>query len=309
MPLPTVEELVLPLLLELETQPSTTKHLATAIAARLSIAPDDLAIPHGVGRGTKFRNDLAWAVVWLQKAGLVEKGAGNIYALSAAGRQVVAQRPARFGIAELNTYDGFANATRKKALGVAAPPATATAVTEAFAPDDVIRTAMAQINERLTADLLDSVRTLSAAGFERLIVDVVGSVLASGGVEYARKHLGKTGDGGVDGVIDEDPLGIGRIYVQAKRYKGGSTVGPGEVQQFSGALTTHGASKGVFVTSATFTSGARVVQEALSKTQQIRLIDGPELVQIMLRFGVGVRTVETFTIAEAALEKYAAEDQ
>jgi restriction system protein len=309
MALPTVEELVLPVLLELETQPASTKQMAAAIAARLTIAPDDLAIPHGVGRGTKYRNDLAWAVVWLQKAGLVQKGAGNVYALSPEGRHVVAQRPPQFGLAELHGYEGFANATKKRAPSGPARSAVLTDVTETLAPEDAVRSAMAQINERLTTDLLDAVRALSAPGFERLIVDVVGTVLASGGIQYARKHLGKTGDGGVDGVIDEDPLGIGRIYVQAKRYKGGSAVGPGEVQQFSGALATHGASKGVFVTSATFTSGARAVQEALSKTQQIRLVDGPELVEIMVRYGVGIRSVETFTIAEAALEKYVAEDQ
>ena len=158
----------------------------------------------------------------------------------------------------------------------------------------MIRGAHAEIEASLRADLLAAVLDKPPVFFERLVVGLLVAMGYGGTLAEAGRALGRSGDGGVDGVIDEDALGLDRVYVQAKRYGVDNTIGPGAIRDFFGALDTFKASKGLFVTTSDFSRDARRTAENLSK--RIVLIDGERLADLMLRFNVGCRIVETIPI-------------
>jgi restriction system protein len=166
--------------------------------------------------------------------------------------------------------------------------ATVAATNSDATPEEQIDAAHAVLTAALKADLLQRVLEQSPAFFERLIVELLVAMGYGGSHEDAARQLGKSGDGGIDGVIDEDRLGLDRIYVQAKRYAAGSAVGRPEVQGFVGSLVGLGASKGVFVTTSAFSRQA--VDYAKGLQQRVILIDGARLTELMVEFGVGVRT-------------------
>jgi len=162
-------------------------------------------------------------------------------------------------------------------------------------PDEVMRKAARELEAALAAELLQRVVTGTPAFFESVVVRLLIAMGYGGSVSDLDKALvGKSGDGGVDGVIDQDPLGLDRIYVQAKRYADGNNVGAGAIRDFFGSLDRFKASKGLFVTTSTFSPSARETAELLSK--RIVLIDGAQLARFMIRHGVGCRVEETLTI-------------
>jgi restriction system protein len=159
-----------------------------------------------------------------------------------------------------------------------------------------VRAAHAQLENKLAEDLLQRVRSGTPAFFERAVVRMLIGMGYGGGavadIEIAL--VGGSGDGGIDGVIDQDPLGLDRIYVQAKRYADGNSVGPGAIRDFYGSLDMKKASKGVFVTASSFSTQASDTAEKLGK--RIVLIDGMQLARLMIRYSVGCRIEETLEI-------------
>jgi restriction system protein len=156
----------------------------------------------------------------------------------------------------------------------------------------VIEAAHREIREALAEELLQVVLSSSPAFFERLVVDLLVRMGYGGTRKDAGEAVGRGGDGGIDGIIKEDRLGLGVIYVQAKRWERGNSVGRPDVQRFAGALQERRAHKGVFITTSTFTREA----VASAANQNIVLIDGAELTRLMVEFGVGVTTVSTYEI-------------
>lgn len=154
-----------------------------------------------------------------------------------------------------------------------------------------MRAAHNDIENALRQDILDRIINNSPDFFEHLVVDLLVAMGYGGSVEDAARRLGKSGDGGVDGVIDQDALGLDRVYVQAKRYQFGNNVGAGAVRDFFGSLDRFKAAKGLFVTTSDFSKDARDTAEQLSK--RIVLINGDGLAALMLRYNVGVRVEET----------------
>lgn len=150
-----------------------------------------------------------------------------------------------------------------------------------------MRGAHREIEDALRKELLERVREATPAFFEGLLVNLLVALGYGGSVAAAGRALGKAGDGGVDGVIDQDALGLDRVYIQGKRYADGNNVGPGAIRDFFGSLDRFKANKGLFVTSSAFTSDARDTTELLSK--RIVLIDGDTLTRLMVRFNVGCR--------------------
>ena len=157
-----------------------------------------------------------------------------------------------------------------------------------------MRLAHRQIDAALEQDLLDRVRTAPPDFFERLIVNLLLSMGYGGSTANAGRALGRSGDDGVDGVIDQDALGLDRVYIQAKRYANGNNVGAGAIRDFFGSLDRHKATKGLFVTTSTFSPSARETAELLSK--RIVLIDGEQFAKLMIRYNVGCRIEETLQI-------------
>ena len=150
-----------------------------------------------------------------------------------------------------------------------------------------MRDAHRRIEAALAEDLLDRVRAAPPDFFERLIVNLLLAMGYGGSVAEAGRALGRSGDDGVDGVIDQDELGLDRVYIQAKRYASGNSVSSGAIRDFFGSLDRHKAAKGLFVTTSTFTASARDTAEYLSK--RIVLIDGGQLTRLMIRHNVGCR--------------------
>lgn len=244
------------------------------------------------GKQTTFANRVHWAKSYLGKAGLVELTRRAHFRITEDGNQVLQNPPDRITIKFLERFDTFkgfrdANGSDEKAEKAAAG--------DLLTPDEVMRTAHRQVEDALADILLQRVRSGTPAFFEKVVVNLLIAMGYGGTTTDLDKALvGKTGDGGVDGVIDQDPLGLDRIYVQAKRYADGNSVGSGAIRDIFGSLDRFKAAKGLFVTTSTFTASAKETADMLSK--RIVLIDGKQLSKLMIRHEVGCRVVETLTL-------------
>jgi restriction system protein len=157
-----------------------------------------------------------------------------------------------------------------------------------------MRTAQNQLESELGRELLRRILAAAPTFFERLVIKLLTAMGYGGAIANAARALGRSGDGGVDGVIDQDPLGLDRIYVQAKRYEEKSAVGPGAIRDFFGALDQYKAAKGLFLTTSNFSDAATRTAKDISK--RIVLIDGDELTRLMIQYGVGCRIEETLYV-------------
>ena len=218
------------------------------------------------------------------------------YEASPLGMEVLASGVDRIDVKYLDRFPEFRSfrQVRSKPLVNDQLGEAVDAAVPALAPEESIRAARDEIEEALADDLIETVLSKTPAFFERLIVQLVVKMGYGGSLTDAGRALGRGGDGGVDGVIDEDALGLDRVYVQAKRYKAVNTVGPGAIRDFFGALDAFRANKGLFVTTSSFSPDAVRTTNNLSK--RIVLVDGARLAALMIRYDVGVRVIETIPI-------------
>ncbi len=176
--------------------------------------------------------------------------------------------------------------------GVKSP--TQIVVTQLQTPEEVIEQGVQTIHVDLQRTVLERFQSASPAFFERVVIDLLLAMGFGGGQLDRGLVMGKAGDGGIDGIVQQDELGLDAIYVQAKRYATGNTVGRPDIQKFVGSMTGESASKGVFVTTSRFSQEAL---EFVGKVQQrIKLIDGERFAELAVRHGIGVRTRQTFTL-------------
>ncbi|MGV1832129.1 restriction endonuclease [Agrobacterium vitis] len=300
MAIPDYQSLMLPVLrlaADGETRvPDAAEKLAEQLG--LSVAEREEMLPSG--RQRIFHNRIHWAKFYMTKAGLIDSPARGRFMASQAGRALLATNPAGINVDTLKTYPAFAEFYASSTLGTGSTDAASTGVGETIdattsaTPEEQIDAAQAVLHQALKADLLQRILTQSPAFFERAIVDLLVGMGYGGSHENAARRLGKSGDGGIDGVIDEDRLGLDRIYVQAKRYASHVSVGRPEVQGFLGSLVGVGAAKGVFVTTSSFSAPA--IDFVRHLPQRIVLIDGDRLADLMIEHGVGVRTSRTVQV-------------
>jgi restriction system protein len=194
---------------------------------------------------------------------------------------------------------GSTDVTKEKAVASPNLPASVT-------PEEQIEAAYSAVQADLSTRLLERILQNSPSFFERLIVDLLIAMGYGGSYRNATEQLGRVGDGGVDGVINEDRLGLDRVYVQAKRYAPGISVGRPEVQAFVGSLVGRGASKGVFVTTSSFSSQA--VEYAKGLPQRVILIDGQSLTDLMIEHNVGARVSRTIDFKRIDEDFFSEED-
>jgi restriction system protein len=235
-----------------------------------------------------------WAITHLARAGLIEKVARAQYRIAAEGRTWLAQHPG--GLTD------FASANRLFGefwpKGETSPSITVDShetPSPVVDPLEQIESGVLRIRTEVSDSLLERLRLSDPAFFEDAVVEVL-LAMGYGGSEKRGKRIGGTGDGGVDGVIDQDALGLDQVYVQAKRYAPGNNVGRETIQAFVGALHGFGASRGVFITSSDFTSGAR--DYAKGVPTRISLINGQRLTELMIEYRVGVQVKQTYEIVE-----------
>ena len=297
MPIPDFQTLMLPVLRVAAEGEARISDVVEKLAGDFALSADERSHLLPSGRQTTFANRVHWAKSYLGKAGLIELTKRAHFRITEDGRKVLAAPPERIDIKYLNRFPGFQQfreAGGEEQNDETTSLATANAVMT-LTPDEAMRNAHRQLEVSLADELMQRIRSGTPAFFESLVVRLLVGMGYGGSVTDVSKALvGGTGDGGVDGVIDQDHLGLDRIYIQAKRYADGNTVGASAIRGFFGSLNLFKATKGVFVTASTFSTQARETAAQLSN--RIVLIDGDQLTRLMIRHGVGCRIEETLHI-------------
>jgi restriction system protein len=295
MAIPDYQALMLPVLRLAATGVTRVPDAATAIADQLSLSEAEREEMLPSGRQRVLHNRIHWAKFYMAKAGLIDSPARGRFVASAEGKALLATQPAAITVETLKTYPAFAQFYAGDAQASPAEASVAEAAATATAtPEEQIDAAQGVLHAALKAELLQRVLAQSPAFFERAIVDLLVAMGYGGSHEGAALSLGRSGDGGVDGVIDEDRLGLDRIYIQAKRYAPHVGVGRPDVQGFVGSLVGFGATKGVFVTTSSFSAPA--IDFVRHLPQRVVLIDGARLAELMIEHGVGVRVSRTIAV-------------
>ena len=238
-----------------------------------------------------INNRVAWARTYLYKAGLIAMPRRGFIAITDRGRDVLKSRPDKIDVNMLNRYNEFRE-FRARRKDSDTPGEGSSPTLPYSTPEEALDYGINAINGTLADDLLDRIMACSPAFFERLVIELLVTMGYGGTLQEAGQVVGKSGDGGIDGIIKEDRLGLDQIYVQAKRWEG--TVGRPEIQKFAGALLGQKARKGIFITTSTFTRDA--VDFAGNVETKIVLIDGQRLAELMIEFGLGVNTVRTVVV-------------
>ncbi len=292
MAIPDFQSLMLPVLKASAAGEIKISDVVTQLGIQLGLLNEDLSELLPSGKQTTFANRVNWAKSYLGKAGLVTLTRRGHFEASERGKQVLAAPPPRITIKFLESFPEFRSFKEASNQAAATPQLEADNLKD-LTPDEIIRTAHAELNESLSSELLSKILAAPPDFFERLVVQLLIAMKYGGSAIEAGKALGKSGDGGVDGVIDQDALGLDRIYVQAKRYTD-SKVSSGEIRDFFGSLDRFKASKGLFVTTSSFSPSAKETADSLSK--RIVLLDGRLLTRLMIRFDIGCRVEETIQI-------------
>ena len=297
MAVPDYQSLMLPVLRASAGGEIRVGDAVDKLATQLGLTLEERAELLPSGKQTMFGNRVHWAKTYLGKAGLLESTRRGHFKITPRGQQVIASNPARIDNSFLNTFEEFRAFKEKSAQTISGPDKILNGpglVSQTDTPDEVMRVAHRQIDASLAQELLDRIRAAPPDFFERLIVNLLLSMGFGGSAAEAGRAIGRSGDDGVDGVIDQDALGLDRVYIQAKRYAEGNNIGAGAIRDFFGSLDRHKATKGLFVTTSLFSSAARETAEFLSK--RIVLIDGEQLTKLMIRHNVGCRIEDTLHI-------------
>lgn len=261
-------------------------------ASRLANLPDGAAEERLNSGGTRLDQRLNWAITHLNKAGLIEQVGRAQFRVTPKGKQWLSEHPDGMDYSEARVYFDPYWPERAPRSSTPDEPVVQSAIED---PDEMMDAAQMSNRATVGAMLLEQLRASDPSFFEQAVVDLL-LKMGYGGAEKRGSAIGKSGDGGVDGVIDEDVLGLDRIYIQAKRHADGNNIPADRIQAFVGALHGRAATKGVFITTSRFTPAAE--QYATGLPTQVRLIDGERLVALMMKYEVGVQTKKTYTTVE-----------
>lgn len=244
------------------------------------------------GRQRTIDNRVGWSLTYLSQAGLVARPNRGHVVITDDGRAALAANPTRVDMKTLEAYPAyleFRDRTREKAAA-AVPPAEDGPL-EAT-PSDLVEQALSTNRAAVEGDVLQAALALSPTGFEDLVIRLLERM--GYGKAGSVERTSASGDAGVDGIISQDPLGLDRIYVQAKRYAEDRTIDRPRIHEFAGALLGKQGDRGVFITTSRFSSGA--IQEAERINARIELIDGRRLAELLVTYGVGVQVDQTVTL-------------
>lgn len=294
MAIPDYQSLMLPLLELASSRSSEELSLQESIlilAEQFNLTDDERNALLPSGRSATFVNRVGWAATYMKKAGLLEATRRGFFKISRRGLEVITQKPSVINVRFLKQYPEFVEfqSTRSDKNGDNKEDDS----TDPRTPEESLEIEYQKIRNNLASQLLERIKQTSPAFFERLVVELLVKMGYGGSRSDAGKAVGKSRDGGIDGIIKEDRLGLDVIYIQAKRWDG-NTVGRRDVQQFAGALQGQRANKGIFLTTSKFTPEAH---EYVSKIgSKIVLIDGEQLAQLMIDHNVGVSLSTSYEI-------------
>ena len=294
MPIPDYQTLMLPVL-RLASDQHEHKFSASVqlLAAEFSLSDEEMNELLPSGGQAVFNNRVGWARSYLKQAGLLAAPKRGYFVITEQGLKLLAERPEKITTSLLARYPEFQEfRNRKKDQSKTNDSNAFTEIAASETPEDALASAYRSLRRNLEDDILSSVKDSSPSFFERLVVDLLVKMGYGGSRQDAGRALGKSGDGGIDGIINEDQLGLDVIYIQAKRWDG--TVGRPEIQKFAGALQGQRARKGVFITTSSFS------KEALEYVSMIEakiiLIDGERLASLMAEHNVGVSVVGQYEV-------------
>ena len=313
--IPDYQSLMLPLLrLAADGREHRISDVIEPLGKQLGLTQAEFDAMLPSGRQPVFNNRVHWAKTYLAQAKLLEITRRAHFRITDRGREVLHENPARVDVRLLERFPEF-NEFKKRARdsqssgfasSTTSEVTTKPEIAERLAtPDELLRATITDIEAALSSELLDRILAAPPVFFEELIVTLLLRMGYGGQREEAGRAIGKSGDGGIDGVIDQDPLGLDRVYLQAKRYKLDSPVSEPEIRAFSGSLGAAKASKGVFVTTSYFTGPA--LEFAERHPFKMVLIDGTQLAALMIRHNVGVRTAETLHVRKLDEDFFAEE--
>ena len=295
MPIPDFQSIILPVLRLSAEGEIKLADAVNRISDEFGLTEEERKELLPSGSLTRIKDRVSWSVTYLVKAGLAERPKRGHFVITEQGRSVLLDAPKRIDKSFLSRFEGFNKFRTGNGKDQSAERDKEMNQISIFAetPEERMQEAFEEMNETLRDDLLKSILEASPEFFEKLIVDLM---LGMGyGSKGTGERIGKVGDGGVDGIINEDALGLDVVYLQAKRYSPDNHVGIREIREFSGALDGKGAKKGVFVTTSSFARNATDFVNSISIQKRLRLIDGDELTRLMIEYGVGVRDQRTLT--------------
>jgi restriction system protein len=294
MPIPDYQTLMLPLLkLAGDGAVHSKRDTVPELALQFGLSEEEQKELLPSGKQGIFDNRVGWARSYLKQALLIESVQRGQFRITDRGKQVLGKNPVRIDNALLSRFPEFVEFKRRARPEQAEENDSVVAAADTDTPDDLMATGYLNRRRQIEEDVLERVKSCSPEFFERLVVKLITAMGYGGSLADAGKAIGKSGDGGIDGVIKEDKLGLEQIYIQAKRWDNAS-VGRPEIQKFVGALHGKRARKGIFLTTSTFTKDAHEYANGLET--KVILIDGQELAKFMFDYEVGISTESTYVI-------------
>jgi restriction system protein len=306
MAIPTYDQMFRPIL-ALATEGSVTRQSAAeAMVVHFKLTEQEQKASIPSGGATYVRHRVGWAMTGLTKSGLIEKVSPKTYRATDLGLAFLKEHPAVISDKDLAKLPAFQEwkKTFKSRTDTPKPPDDDTAEKT---PLEAMDEAVSSLNAELRSRLLDAVLKQTPEFFERLVLDVLLKMGYGGSRDDAAQHLGKSGDEGIDGRINQDALGLDQIMVQAKRYAPDHTIDRKTIQAFIGSLAGQGVTKGIFITTSSFAESAKEFVLRGSNTKVV-LIDGSTLLDLMLRHHIGVRAERQIEVLDLD-QNYFSEDE
>jgi restriction system protein len=293
MAIPDYQAVMLPLLRFLKDgKEHNLGEVVDSLAAEFNLSAEERQQLLGSGQQTVIRNRAGWARTYLKKAGLIASTRRGYFRITERGQSVLTSKPERIDVKYLEQFPEFVvfRELRHERPDETTPVVVGTS--SDATPEEALDAAYGRLRLDLEAELLEQVKGASPSFFERLVVELLVRMGYGGTLRDAGQAVGRSGDGGIDGIIKEDRLGLDVIYIQAKRWD--STVGRPEIQKFAGALQGHRARKGVFLTTSSFSADALEFVSRLDS--KIVLIDGVALAKHMIDHNVGVSMSRSYEV-------------
>ena len=304
--LPKFHECMTPLLEVLRDHGELDRHRATELVVRhMGLTAEQIALSHETSGKSVIKGRIGWASSYLKVCGALIQPKRAHWAPGPNSEKLLSLGRT----AKLSDIRGFDEYKQHKLRKIEASTGTSTDEdmdsTEST-PEDLIDKGINALKISLVEDLLENLKSVSPEKFEHIVLEVLAAMGYGGGGIRSMQGVPRGPDGGIDGRINEDKLGLDQIYVQAKRYSDNS-VGRPTVQSFTGAMDGGGCSKGIFVTSSRFTEDARTFAGGLT-TKRLKLIDGTEFAKLMIQYGVGIQIVRTLPIGKIDQDFFSDED-
>jgi restriction system protein len=293
MAIPDFQSIMLPLLeLAGDGEVHSIHEAVEVLADHFSLSEEERTKLLPSGQQPRFYNRVGWARTYLKKAGLLEDPRRGHFRITARGKEVLDRRPSKIDRRFLRQFPEYVEF--RNAEGTAGEREEEEEDVEELTPEEVLEEAYQQIREGLAETLLSYVLNSGAGFFEKLVVELLVEMGYGGSRREAARAVGQSGDEGIDGIIDEDRLGLDVIYVQAKKWNTNRAIGRPEIQKFVGALQGKRARKGIFITTSRFTSAAREYAGRIDT--KVVLIDGERLTDLMIDHDVGVSMLTTYEV-------------